>query len=380
VPRIAGVFAHPDDEVFCVGGTMAAYVDAGAEALIVSATRGEAGQIRDASVATRATLGEAREAELREACRCLGVQHVRLLDHLDGTLAGLDRSALVEEVGEVLDEFQPDVVVTFGPDGFYGHPDHVTVGLVVTEACARRPDLRLYHSHFPRTRLLLLERLAEWLVELRDRFAGPADFARVFSLFALETSAVGFADDHIDVAWFPPGVAIVEQGEEANTLYLILSGEVEVVQDRDDGTRAAIRRQGPGEFFGELGVAHGQARTANVVAAEAVTCLVFSRRPATAWAGRGTGSASAGASSAGPVALLPGLADGPVEDQQVPAPTAVIDVRAVIDRKIAALAAHRSQYPIEPEMFPRWLLEEMMGQEWFMRAQPAVQPETDLFG
>ncbi len=368
MPRIAGIFAHPDDEVFCVGGTMATYVDAGAEALIMSATRGEAGQIRDASAATRATLGQAREQELREACRRLGVQHVRFLDHLDGTLASLDRELFVTEVGEVLDDFRPDVVVTFGADGFYGHPDHVTVGLVVTEACARRPDIRLYHSHFPRTRLLLLERLAEWLVELRERFEGPADFARVFSLFALETSAVGYADDHIEVGWFPPGVSIIEQGEEANHLYLILSGEVEVVQDAPDGTRTSIRHQGPGEFFGELGIAHGAARTANVISAEAVTCLVFSRRPPTAWAGRGGTSP------------LAGLADGPGDELPVPAPTAVIDVRPVIDRKIAALAAHRTQYPIEPEMFPTWLLEEMMGQEWFLRAQPAVVPESDLFG
>jgi LmbE family N-acetylglucosaminyl deacetylase len=365
--RILGVFAHPDDEVFCVGGTMATYVDAGDATMIVSATRGEAGQIRDATAATRATLGQAREQELREACRCLGVQEVRLLDHRDGTLASIDHEAFVDEVGRVIDEFDPDVVVTFGADGFYGHPDHVTVGLVVTAACARRPDIRLFHSHFPRTRLLLLERLAEWLVELRERFEGPADFARVFSLFALETSAVGYADDHIEVAWFPPGMAIIEQGEEANTLYLILAGEVEVAQDQPDGSRTVIRRQGPGEFFGELGVARQEARTAHVISANAVTCLVFSRQPATPWAGRGDAS------------LLPSPAEGPDETDPASGATAVIDVRPVIDRKMAALAAHRTQYPIEPEMFPRWLLEEMMGDEWFVQAQPRLEPETDLF-
>jgi LmbE family N-acetylglucosaminyl deacetylase len=365
--RLLGVFAHPDDEVFCVGGTMATYADAGAETMIVSATRGEAGQIRDATVATRATLGAVREEELREACRRLGVQHVGFLDHQDGTLAGLDREAFVEEVGGVIDGFAPDVVVTFGADGFYGHPDHVTVGLAVTEACARRPELRLFHSHFPRTRLLLLERLAEWLVELRERFQGPEDFARVFSLFTQETSAVGFADDHLDVAWFPPGVAIIEQGEEANHLYLILSGAVEVVQEGPDGERTVLRRQAAGEFFGELGVAHGHARTAHVISAESVTCLVFSRRPATAWAGRGDGSP------------LDALADDGYEPESASIQPTVIDVRPVIDRKIAALAAHRTQYPIEPEMFPRWLLEEMMGKEWFVQAQPPIEPATDLF-
>ncbi len=67
--RLLGVFAHPDDESFCVGGTLAKYTAAGAEAMIVSATRGQAGQIRDARIATRKTLGAVREQELRRAAR-----------------------------------------------------------------------------------------------------------------------------------------------------------------------------------------------------------------------------------------------------------------------------------------------------------------------
>jgi len=367
-----GVFAHPDDEIFCAGGTIAAAVEAGAEAMVVSATRGEAGQIRDASAATRATLGEVREAELREACRHLGVQHVRCLDHIDGTLAELDRPQLVAELGAVIDSFAPDVVITFGPDGAYGHPDHITVGEAVTEHCLARPGLRLYHSHFARTRLLLLERLSGWLAELHERFDAPSDFARVFSLFALETAAVGYADDHINVGWYPPGVFIVEQGEASDTLFLILSGEVEVAQDAPDGTRSVLGRQGPGQFFGELGVARHQARSANVIALEAVTCLIFSRQAASMWAARGDATEPVGGPEDG--------MDTPAEGGSGARPTTVIDVRAVVDRKVAALAAHRTQYPIEPDMFPSWLLEEMMGQEWFVRVQPAPQLETSLFG
>jgi LmbE family N-acetylglucosaminyl deacetylase len=365
--RIAGLFAHPDDEVFCAGGTIAAAVEAGAEAMIVSATRGEAGQIRDASTASRATLGAVREQELRAACRHLGVQQVRCLDHIDGTLADLDRPQLVAELGGIIDGFAPDVVVTFGPDGAYGHPDHITVGEAVTAACLQRPSIRLYHSYFARTRMLLLERLSGWLAELRDRFTAPSDFARVFSLFALETTAVGYADDHINVGWYPPGVFIVEQGEAADTLFLILSGVVEVAQDTADGSRTVLRRQGPGEFFGELGVARHEARSANVIAIEAVTCLIFSRQASSLWAARGDGAEPVGA------------ADEPAESGTGARPTTVIDVRSVVDRKVAALAAHRTQYPIEPDMFPAWLLEEMMGQEWFVRVQPAPQLETDLF-
>src|SRR5229473_2456487 len=79
--RILGVFAHPDDESFCAGGTFASFVAGGAEVMVVSATRGEAGQIRSAGIlsggqitATRRTLGRVREEDLYLACQRLGVQ------------------------------------------------------------------------------------------------------------------------------------------------------------------------------------------------------------------------------------------------------------------------------------------------------------------
>jgi GlcNAc-PI de-N-acetylase len=84
--RLLGVFAHPDDEVFCAGGTMARAAEAGAEVMIVSATRGERGQIRDAAAATRRTLGTVREGELGAAAAELGVQRVQVLAYPDGTL------------------------------------------------------------------------------------------------------------------------------------------------------------------------------------------------------------------------------------------------------------------------------------------------------
>src|SRR3712207_9369064 len=66
-PRILAVFAHPDDETFCAGGTLAMYAEQGAELMVISATRGDAGQIHDSSAATRGTLGLIREQELRRA-------------------------------------------------------------------------------------------------------------------------------------------------------------------------------------------------------------------------------------------------------------------------------------------------------------------------
>jgi LmbE family N-acetylglucosaminyl deacetylase len=366
--RILGVFAHPDDEVFCAGGTMAKVVEQGAEAMIVSATRGEAGQIRDSAVATRRTLGEVRAEELRAACRCLGVQHVRTFEHIDGTLSMLECGVLDEEVGAVLDEFRPDVVVTFGPDGFYGHPDHVAIGAATTSAFLARGVGRLYHSHFSRSRLLLVDRLADWLVALRERFTAPAEFARAFSIFSQETTSLGYADDQLEVAWFPPGAVIVEQGEPATSLYLILSGSVEVNQETPAGTRAVLRNLYSGDFFGELAIADGTARTANVVALDSVTCLVFSKGLRTPWAGRGG------------VSALDAMATSNTSDPRSAGATTVVDVSSVISKKIAALAAHRTQYPVEPAMFPQWLLLEMMSREYFVRIHPAVEPEQDLFG
>jgi LmbE family N-acetylglucosaminyl deacetylase len=112
--RLLGVFAHPDDEIFCAGGTFAKYARAGAVTMVVSATRGEAGQIRDAAAATRRTLGTVREAELRQAGVTLGVTSTRCLSYKDGGLQDVDPSVLSSELAVLISTFQPDAAVTFG--------------------------------------------------------------------------------------------------------------------------------------------------------------------------------------------------------------------------------------------------------------------------
>jgi LmbE family N-acetylglucosaminyl deacetylase len=364
--RLLGVFAHPDDEVFCCGGTMARHVAEGAEAMVASATRGEAGQVRDATVATRRTLGEVRERELREGCARLGVQHVRVLDHRDGTLGDDDPGALATEVAGIIAEFEPDVVITFGADGAYGHPDHMAISAATTRAFALAGSPgRLYHSHFPRSRLFMFDRLAQWLLQFDFRFRGGPDFIRAFSLFAQESTTMRYAGDHVAVQWFPGGVYVIEQGEPATSLYLILSGEVEVVHEQPDGALQHLRTMAAGQFFGEVGLAGHEGRTAHVVAKDNVTCLVLSPGPPTAFAPRG--------------------ADGQLPRVQGDDPgwppagaTTRIDVSAYVDRKMAAIAAHRSQYPVEPAMFPHEMLREMLGQEFFVRMHPPVELEDGL--
>lgn len=367
--RLLGVFAHPDDEVFCAGGTLAKYCADGAEAMVLCATRGDAGQIRDAAVATRRNLGEVREAELRRACACLGVDTVRCLDHGDGRLRDVGVEALADEIRDVVHGFSPDVVITFGDDGAYGHPDHVAISAATTRAVehADADGVRLYHSYFPRRGLLLRERLASWLVALDSRFRGSTDFASALSLFAEESTTMRFASDGVTVRYYPPGFAIVEQGEPSAALYFLLIGEVDVVRHERDGSRHQLARLGSGEFFGELGVVRQQARSADVVAVTSVACLELAAPEPTLYAGRGEDARYVGGE--------PG--DGAGVD--APPGTTVIDVRDHVDAKVRAIAAHRSQYRIDPDMFPHDMLVDMYGYEYFTRVVPAVEPEHDLF-
>src|ERR1700742_3838104 len=90
-PRVLGIFAHPDDETICAGGTLAKYAEGGADVRVVCLTRGEAGRIRDAGAATRMTLAAVREGELSRAGDELGIAETRSLHYPDGGLADVDR-------------------------------------------------------------------------------------------------------------------------------------------------------------------------------------------------------------------------------------------------------------------------------------------------
>jgi LmbE family N-acetylglucosaminyl deacetylase len=383
--RLLGVFAHPDDETFCAGGTFARYAGQGAEIMVVSATRGQAGQIRDAAAGNRQTIAAVREAELRLACERLGVTRVRCLDHVDGTLADAGFPALVDEVAEVISEFRPDVVLTFGPDGGYGHPDHVTISAVTTAACqraagpGRRPDQavprpllrppRLYYRCFPPGDLLITERLATWLASQPGRFAGTPAFAHALLLLAEAARTMGHIRDHVQVRWYPPGSYVVEQGEAAAELFLILSGEAEMWQQRNGGPRERLGRLGAGEFFGELGVARRRPRSRDVVAAASLTCLVLSPAPPAKFAGRGPGARLAGALPGAQASASPAAANlGAGQDVIISS-----DVSEQVMRKVEALSAYRSQFPLEPGMFPEFLLQEIFGREYFMAA-PVGRP------
>jgi LmbE family N-acetylglucosaminyl deacetylase len=351
--RLLGVFAHPDDEVFCAGGTLAQAAEAGAEVMIVSATCGEQGQIRDPAAATRRTLGAVRERELHAAAAELGVQRVQVLAYPDGTLQQ-HRSSLGAVTAGIVRQFDPDTVITFGPDGGYGHPDHIAISELTTQAfqaLIRDHDRgqRLYHAVFPPRRTSIAEELAHWIAGSGQRAASRAAVSAI-ALFAGEAATMRLTRDDVRTEWFPPGTCVIEQGEPVDALYLILDGTADALLEHRDGQVTHARRMQAGDFFGELDLVAGQG-TAHVVAHESLTCLVLSRTPISAYAGRGAGAAS----PADPLgaSLPPGICP--------------VNVTSYLHRKLAALARHRTQYTVVPSVLPQSLLRSMLGTEFFRR-------------
>jgi LmbE family N-acetylglucosaminyl deacetylase len=138
-PRLMAVLAHPDDESLGVGGTLAKYAAKGIGVFLLTATRGESGRYRGHPPGDRqhpgpAALAGIREAELRAAASMLGVHEVSLLDHHDQHLDCVNPRQVIAEIVRHLRRVRPDVIVTFGPDGAYGHPDHIAVSQFTTAA------------------------------------------------------------------------------------------------------------------------------------------------------------------------------------------------------------------------------------------------------
>ena len=136
------VFAHPDDEAFGSGGTLARYAAQGHDVYVVTATRGEAGQIAEPDLATAASLPEVREQELRCACSTYGVHPPLFMDYVDGQLTIVNQGQAVARLVRIIRDLRPQVLVTFGPDGIYGHYDHLAVHRWATIAVdlAAAPD------------------------------------------------------------------------------------------------------------------------------------------------------------------------------------------------------------------------------------------------
>jgi LmbE family N-acetylglucosaminyl deacetylase len=152
--RLLAVLAHPDDESLGMGGTLAKYASEGVETFLLTATRGEGGRFRGHPVGSAEhpgaeELGRIREAELRAAAAALGLREVALLEYRDQEL---DRAGPREAIGRIvshLRRIRPDVVITFGADGAYGHPDHIAISQLTTAALVASADPEFQPSGEP---------------------------------------------------------------------------------------------------------------------------------------------------------------------------------------------------------------------------------------
>lgn len=127
------VGAHPDDEIWAAGGIMAAAVRNGQRVSCLTATRGEKG-VQDESRWPRAQIAQIRTKELEDSLRILGLGSHMWLKYIDGECETVELAEAAGKVRAAIERFRPDTILTFGPDGYTGHPDHRAVSRWVAEA------------------------------------------------------------------------------------------------------------------------------------------------------------------------------------------------------------------------------------------------------
>ncbi len=130
---LLAVFAHPDDESFRPGRTLALLARRGVAVHLLTATRGEASSCGDPPFCRPEELSAVLEQELRCACAALEVEFLRLLDYQDGHLGAVDPGQLTARILEAVQEVHPQVMLSFGLDGLSAHTDHVAIGRCAAE-------------------------------------------------------------------------------------------------------------------------------------------------------------------------------------------------------------------------------------------------------
>jgi LmbE family N-acetylglucosaminyl deacetylase len=139
--RLLCIFAHPDDESMGMGATLARYAAEGMETALITATLGQRGWFtKDPPYPGPDELGRIREGELRKAAQVLGIQDLIILDYMDGNLAGADPQEIIPLLVNHIRRLRPHVIVTFAPDGQYGHPDHIAIGQFTIAAVVQAAD------------------------------------------------------------------------------------------------------------------------------------------------------------------------------------------------------------------------------------------------
>lgn len=152
------IFAHPDDETFGAGGTIAKLVKEGVKVNVITATTGQTGMTGEYGDITPEELGEKRKIEQAEAAKILGITKTTYLGLMDGELVNHSVDELVRMLLPLIKEENADIVITFEKSGASNHPDHKQISLAATEAFKRWmksavKHVRLYHIGVPQSYL-----------------------------------------------------------------------------------------------------------------------------------------------------------------------------------------------------------------------------------
>jgi LmbE family N-acetylglucosaminyl deacetylase len=179
---VLAAFAHPDDEDFGSGGTLAMLVARGARVTLVCATNGDVGEISDPSLATPETQAQMRQEELRKAMAVTGIQGLRFLSYRDSGMAGApdnnhpnslhmaESGRVVGQLVSIIREVRPQIVITHDPSGGYGHPDHKAVCQHATQAFSLSGDSTAYPEQLTQGRQVWTPDLLYYVCFPRSNF------------------------------------------------------------------------------------------------------------------------------------------------------------------------------------------------------------------
>ncbi len=169
---LMAIMAHPDDEAFGLGGTLTKYAREGVDVHLVTATLGEAGKRHNPEMPATQPMSVVREQELRCACACYGVTALHLLGYVDGQTTVVPQNEAVYKLVRLLRQYRPQVVVSFGPEGIYGHYDHLAVHRWASAAIQLAADetrwpeagpahgvVKFYHRAMPEEQVTTMEKM-----------------------------------------------------------------------------------------------------------------------------------------------------------------------------------------------------------------------------
>jgi LmbE family N-acetylglucosaminyl deacetylase len=206
---LMAVHAHPDDEASSTGGVLALYGDQGVRTIVVTCTNGEfgdaPGQVKPGDDGhDEQEVAQLRLAELRQSCKILGVSNLELLGYHDSGMpdweykdrpdafCNIPLDVVADRIAGLIAEYQPQVVISYDPDGMYQHPDHVHAARAAAAAVAKSgTPAKLYQTAMRPSRWRKIwEALRELGEEMPDREVTPEQERQMAEAEAAITTSI----------------------------------------------------------------------------------------------------------------------------------------------------------------------------------------------